>query len=317
MRKICLMTCYMGPLPDYFGYFTASCKNNPSVDFIVINDHISRSFTDENIRFIKMDLEELNRYASQRLKESVSLASAWKINELKPLFGKLFGEEFKPYDFWGWCDLDIIWGNIRHFITEELLQQYDVITTRKSWTTGHFTLFRNTDLCNGLYQRYKGIIDLLNNPTYFAFEECCHRWNGELFSFEELEGKGLPLSMFDIVKNAEANGELKALFSEMIREYPQPINYRYADGKLIDLGNQEEFMYYHLITVKKIWRFYIPVYRKDGSLRITPYGIRREEDNKLVWGIRRAYSCYRGIRKSARNQSAGELIRKLFRKKSR
>ena len=31
------------------------------------------------------------------------------------------------YDFWGHCDMDLIWGDIRNFITEDVLSKYDKI----------------------------------------------------------------------------------------------------------------------------------------------------------------------------------------------
>ena len=313
MQSICLITCYMGPLPNYFGYFVASCKQNTSIDFIVINDHIQKNFSDENVHYLKMDLIELNNYVSEKLGVNISLSSAWKINELKPLFGAVFKDRLKNYDRWGWCDLDIIWGNLRHFLNDDVLKTYDIITTKELWSTGHFTLFKNNELCNHLYNRFSGIIGLLNDPTYFAFEECCHRWNGELLSFEELDRKGLPVSMFDIIKNSESKGELRAHFKDIIREHPQPINYTYKNGRLTDLKNNEEFMYYHLITVKKIWRFYIPEYKKGcDSLVISHYGIRCENDIKFTWFFKRVYSCFLGIKKSAETQDFGALIKKLF-----
>lgn len=304
----------MGPLPGYFGYYAASCKKNNDIDFIVINDHITESGTDQNLRYIKMNLEEVNNHASQQLNCPIKLNNAWKINELKPLFGDIFKDLLTPYDYWGWCDLDIIWGRLRQFLNEDLLNKFDVITTKENWTTGHFTLFKNNTLCNTLYKRFDGVYALLNNPVYFAFEECCHRWNGELFSFETLKQKHLPVSMFDIVKQAEISGELKAHFKDIIREHPQPINYTYKNGILTDRSTQSEFMYYHLITVKKIWRFYIPPHKND-SLFITPLGIMHEHENKLGWYLKRAYSCYRGIKKSAKTQSIGQLMKKLLKLK--
>lgn len=308
------MTCYMGPLPDYFGYFTATCKSNPSIRFVVINDHISQSYTDANITFMKMNLAELNAFSSQRLGENIQLQSAWKINELKPLFGHIFEEEFKGYDHWGWCDLDIIWGNIRHFLTDELLNTYNVITTQKLWCTGHLTLFRNDDIGKYLYRDHGNIISLLNDTTYYAFEECCQRWHGELFSFDEIRSQGLQISMYDIIRNAEKDGKLRAYFKDIIREHPQPINYSYKSGKLVDLNNGEEFMYYHLITVKKIWRYYIPEYQKNDcdELIITHRGIRCTGDSRLAWETARLRNALRGIRKSMKSQSAGSLIKKLF-----
>ena len=47
------------------------------------------------------------------------------------------------YDFWGYCDIDLIFGNIRKFITDDILDKYDKILSR-----GHFTLFRNKDSIN-------------------------------------------------------------------------------------------------------------------------------------------------------------------------
>lgn len=314
MKKICLMTCYMGPLPEYFGYFAATCKSNPTVSFIVINDYVPESYTDANIKFIKMDLAKLNAFSSQQLGEKVQLQSAWKINELKPLFGHIFQEEFKGYDHWGWCDLDIIWGDIRHFLTDDMLGSYEVITTQNLWCTGHFTLFRNDDTGKYLYKDHGDIISLLNDAAYYAFEECCHRWHGELFSFAEIRSRGLQVSMFDIIRNAEKNGKLRAYFKAIIREHPQPINYWYKNGKLIDLNNGEEFMYYHLITVKKIWRYYIPEYRQSGceEMIMTHRGIRCTGTNRLVWEKGRLQYALRGIRKSMKSQPVGSLIKKLF-----
>lgn len=313
MKKICLITCYMGPLPNYFGYYLATCKANSSIHFIIINDNVEKSYTDENVRFIKMNLDGLNNYSSAKLGWDLHLASSWKINELKPLFGKIFEEQLSGFDFWGWCDLDIIWGNLRNFLTEELLSAYDVIAPKANWTAGHFTLFRNNGLCNTLFARNKKITELLNSSTYFAFEECCHRWDGAINSPEVLDQQGLYVSMFDIVKNAESNKEIRALFKDVIREYPQPVNYLYKNPRLIDLKNNEEFMYYHLITVKKIWRFYIPQYTNNcKEFSMTHRGIYCHNSSRFLWELKRLLHSLKGMVKSAGKQSPGKLIKKLF-----
>ena len=45
----------------------------------------------------------------------------------------------KKYDFWGYCDLDLIFGDIRKFVNEEVLNTYEKIYNR-----GHLTLFKNS-----------------------------------------------------------------------------------------------------------------------------------------------------------------------------
>jgi hypothetical protein len=48
-----------------------------------------------------------------------------------PAFGDVFSAEVKNYDFWGHCDMDVIFGKVRSFMTADLLNKYDIITTRK------------------------------------------------------------------------------------------------------------------------------------------------------------------------------------------
>ena len=55
------------------------------------------------------------------------------------------------YDFWGWCDIDIIFGNIRNFITETLLNEYD-----KIGSLGHCVLIRNSDKMRTMYKQSIG-----------------------------------------------------------------------------------------------------------------------------------------------------------------
>ena len=304
----------MGPLPGYFPYFIASCKKNPSVRFVIVNDSIDKSILIENVQYIKMSMNELSTVFSEKLSAEFSLTNAWKINEFKPCFGLVFNDLLVNYDFWGWCDIDIIWGNLRTFLTENLLTDYDVITSKLNWTAGHFTLFRNTQSINSLFLNNPKVIALLQSPIYYAFEESCQRWQGKLFSLETLIDNNMPVSMFDIVKNADKEGKIKAFFKDLIREHPQPINYIYEDGKLTDLENREEFMYYHLITVKKIWRFFIPAYT-DIPTRffITPPGIISEKDRQfsMIWKLRMAYSCAQGIWKSVKKQTLREFFSKV------
>ena len=316
MHSICLITCYMGPLPNYFSYFISSCRKNKDIHFVVISDSVEESKNIDNVQLIKLNLSQLSELSSLKLQTTVKVANAWKINEYKPAFGVIFDDIVKDYDFWGWCDLDIIWGNVRSFLTSDLLNKYDVIVPKDKWTAGHFTLFRNNNNNNNLFRLNEDVIALFNSEKYYAFEESCHRWEGDIYSFEWLKSQGLPISMFDIVKHEEKRGVLKAYFKDVIREHPQPIHYLYENGKLIDLKNQEEFMYYHLLTIKKIWRFYIPSYKVvPDVLHFTPYGIisNKEEKSffyKAIWTVNRFISCMQGIRKSIKNQNIRLVIKK-------
>ena len=79
----------------------------------------------------------------------------------------------KGYDFWGHCDFDLIFGNIRGIITEEILTKYDRI-----YDLGHLSLYRNTDENNN---RHKAPGSLCGDyKTVFTSEDS--------FTFDELAG---------------------------------------------------------------------------------------------------------------------------------
>jgi len=56
----------------------------------------------------------------------VDIESEYKLCDFKPAYGLIFSEHFKDYDFWGYCDIDIIFGNIRAYMTDVLLNEYDI-----------------------------------------------------------------------------------------------------------------------------------------------------------------------------------------------
>ena len=49
-----------------------------------------------------------------------------------------FSEIIADYDFWGIGDIDIVYGDIRSFINDEILNEYDVISSRHDYITGSF-----------------------------------------------------------------------------------------------------------------------------------------------------------------------------------
>jgi hypothetical protein len=51
----------------------------------------------------------------------------------------LFQEYLADYDFWGYCDLDVLFGNLEEFLTDEKLERFD-----KIYDVGHLSILRNT-----------------------------------------------------------------------------------------------------------------------------------------------------------------------------
>ncbi|RXM50152.1 DUF6625 family protein [Chryseobacterium sp. CH1] len=123
MTRIALINCYFGKKwPSYFNHFLFSCKYNSDVDFLIFTN-LEAPFQIANVHFIKInDLSEFSKIASEKLNLSINILDGYKLCDFKPAYGLIFQEYLKNYDFWGYCDIDIIFGNIRYFLTEKILK---------------------------------------------------------------------------------------------------------------------------------------------------------------------------------------------------
>src|SRR5262245_52309338 len=142
LTKIAILTCYFGKLPWYFQYFLHSCRYNPTVDFILITDR-EEDFESKpkNVIHIKKSLEEIESMATKKLGFKTKISTPYKLFDVKPAYGFLFSDILKKYDFWGHGDIDVVYGNIRGFMTKKLLSEYEVISVRHDYVTGTFALF--------------------------------------------------------------------------------------------------------------------------------------------------------------------------------
>lgn len=166
--KIAIIVCYFGKIPDYFKIWEHTCKYNEKVDFYLFTD-VDIYSDAKNIKILKMKLRDIEKIAKEKLKLKANISTPYKLCDFKPVYGKIFEDYLKEYDFWGYCDLDQIFGNIEDFITDDILNKYDKIQK-----LGHLTLYRNNKKMNCLYTQ-KGAIynykQVLSKKEYFAFDE--------------------------------------------------------------------------------------------------------------------------------------------------
>ncbi|MEI6321627.1 MAG: DUF6625 family protein [bacterium] len=297
MKKICLINFYAGKFPNYFNFFLESCRKNPTVNFIIFNDQLKEDRKIDNVLLKRLSLREFEVIFTKKTGIQIKVERPYKKTDYKPVYGLLFEELIEGFDFWGYCDLDQIFGNIRKFITDEVLENNDVITTGEKWVAGHFTLFKNNEFFKRLFElspSHRLIFQDSRNSWHF--DETCKRWKGEFYTIEYLVDNKMLVSTYDVIRNLEKSGKLKAHFKDVIREHSirRKVDYLYRDGKLVDLNNGEEFMYHHLIAIKYFWWFYIPSWKRiPDSYHITSRGIHSFSEKsgvgailwKAQWGI--------------------------------
>lgn len=167
MKSIILIIPYFGKFRPDFKFWLKSVSENPTVDFLLFTDN-KVEFIPVNLKVISTTFDALRHRIQSHFDFKICLPQPYKLCDFKPCYGEVFADFIKEYDFWGYTDMDMVYGDIRHFITEELLVSYDRILG-----LGHFSLFRNTPRINSMYKnveqpRYQQVFTY---PCGCAFDE--------------------------------------------------------------------------------------------------------------------------------------------------
>jgi hypothetical protein len=149
---IAFVVPYVGSWPLWFPAYLQSCRYNPSIRWIFYTDCEIPTTVPANVQFVNGSLRDFERLFERKTGMGVSLELPYKVCDYKPAFGLIFEDYLHGVDFWGHCDVDVVWGNIRKFLaTDEILSRYDVVSPRRRRIAGACTLYRNTDAVNRLF----------------------------------------------------------------------------------------------------------------------------------------------------------------------
>ncbi len=225
-KKIILLVPHFGSLPWYFKYFAHSCSFNPSVDFLIIADDKSYGGkTPKNISFVYQAFDDFKNLIADKLKMRVIIQNAYKLCDFRPAYGVIFEEYIGGYDFWGYCDIDIILGNIENFITKNILSGYDIISVRPEYISGFFTIYRNNDILNNLFRKSKDHGKIFSSPGYFGFDECGLHCD-ELQNGQSLESIDSNIeSLTHVVRRMARRKKIKAYFDLHVVEVCREISF--------------------------------------------------------------------------------------------
>lgn len=163
-----IIACYYGDLPDWMDLWLLSCKYNPQFHFMLVTDCAIASLPG-NVTLLHLSMDKLRRRFSDVVGFPVALSFPYKLCDFKPVYGLAFQKKLAGYGFWGHCDLDLIWGNLRAFISDDLLSHYDRIGA-----VGHLTLYRNCENINRFFMRPGAAFPyrtVLTDPDHYGFDE--------------------------------------------------------------------------------------------------------------------------------------------------
>ena len=170
-HRVALIIPYFGKWPEWIELFFYSCGRNPFVDFIFYTDCPSPKHLYKNTIINSCSFENYKKLVSERLGIDYNIKSPYKLTDLKPFMGAVHSQELKEYDFWGFGDLDLVFGDLGIVVNEDNLKKYDLITTHSYHIAGHFTLCRNNEYYRNKCFNIKDWQNRLVDDKHYAFDE--------------------------------------------------------------------------------------------------------------------------------------------------
>jgi hypothetical protein len=173
-----LVVPHFGPRPAYFPLVVRSMAANPDVSWLLLTEQPVPD-APPNVAVQRCGFDDLAERIQGCFDFPISLQRPYKLCDFRPAFGEIFAEELAGYDFWGHCDLDVIFGRIRDHLPAA------AFAADKILFNGNFSLYRNTSETAGWYRHQVGKVnyrDAMTDPAAMHFDE----WAGIRYIIEDL-----------------------------------------------------------------------------------------------------------------------------------
>ena len=174
MKSIVIIIDYFGSLPTYFPFFLESCKWNPTINWLIHTDCVYSAEIPSNVLIKHMSWDDYRQKVSTKLGITFLPRTAYKLCDLKPAYGYLWKEEIHEYDFWGFGDIDLVYGDIRNFYTNAILDGYDILSVSGWGISGPLCILKNAPWTINAFAQIPGWRD------FFSIIECV-RFDEDIF----------------------------------------------------------------------------------------------------------------------------------------
>ena len=270
--KITIIIPYFGQLPSYFAFFLKSCEVNNELDFLVFTDQSEPTLHPSNVTFQSISFDAFKAMARTKLSLSMralGVLTPYKLCDYKPAYGVLFEDYIKDTDFWGFCDIDLIFGRVFEILSIEQVRQSERILSQ-----GHFTMYKNCERMNYMFDApieggisFREAIEI-REPCFFdeifmpaiCKERNVIQYGENVFADILPQYDNFVIAPLCIVKN-KINQTFYWQDGSLYREY--------ANG-------QDELMYIHL--QKRQLPYHKTNYHPNEKIHITPQGFFAESE---------------------------------------
>lgn len=275
-NKIVLLMPYFGKLPSYFGAYLKSIENK-LFDVLWISDLLVEN-SPANFKTVLMSLEDVRDRMIKTLGTYVVINDGRRLCDFRPMYGQIFSDLIEGYDYFGWGDCDLVYGDDFNTFLEQVVLpgEYDAISLHKDFLTGPTCFLRNNETMKSLYKKannWKDVCSFKGNGGVYIFDECGGNFHDKLFSGEmTLEDCSKIRDSFSAVLWREA--VVNIFREEIINESPL------KNGEVVMLKNghltidNKSIPVFHFVLAK-VPRWFQCSKKNclDGSVvRITRYG---------------------------------------------
>lgn len=266
-NKICFVICWFGRLPDYLPVWLKSCARNPQFDYLLLTDDDTDRKYPANVKYIPFSAEAFLQRVRERLDPKPSLKKAYRLCDYRPMYGILLEEELRGYQYWGYCDIDLVFGDVGSFLPMDEIMQYEAV-----FNGGHFTLLRNTEKINHLFMQPGSLFNyktVVRRHAIFAFDETT---GIQRIAREQniKAGFGIPY--------IETESKYSQLRSRMEKTNPDLQAFYWENGELFRVKADNDVIWYQKIAYIHLQKRKIKVVGEIGdSFWICPWGYEPKE----------------------------------------
>ncbi|MBU2706238.1 hypothetical protein KCM76_09585 [Zooshikella marina] len=253
LKTIAIIIPYFGQWPEWIDLYIESCKHNPTIDWLLFSDCPPPNNTAKNVKLTYISFQDYKKKISDALDINFEDADPYKLCDIKPALGFIHQDEIKHYDYYGFGDIDVIYGDIRSFYNEQVLT-HNLISTHWDRISGHLALFKNT-------QKNRTAFKLIKNWQQFMADTKHHGIDESKFSKIYLRHKKYSAwlrkcyAMFNAYnRNCYFKEQYSTILSPILwinGSEEHPTVWYWKSGKLTNnTDGDREFLYLHFMNLK-------------------------------------------------------------------
>jgi hypothetical protein len=162
---------WFGTWPWYFPLWAASLERNPGISAAIITNLDSpSSAVPKNLDIIQISMGEVLNRIQLVTNVEIPLCRPHKLCDYRPLYALAFPEITQGCEYWGYCDMDMIFGDLSPVIRHAESGRWDIISPNIH-VVGHCTLIKNSFRNNSLVLRAPQLARRLVSPSTTFLDE--------------------------------------------------------------------------------------------------------------------------------------------------